>query len=100
MKLLIVDDEYHVIRAIKFLLSATSLEIDQILEASSAREAMDIIGREHPELLITDIAMNDLTGIDLMEYLNGLDYTVKTIVISGYNNFDYIRETLRNGGID
>ena len=100
MKLLIVDDEYHVIKSIKFLLSTFPLHFDQIFSASSVKEAINLIETEQPHIIITDISMDELTGIDLMEYLNHIKYSIKIIVISGYNNFDYIRSTLQNGGVD
>ncbi len=53
-----------------------------------------------PEILITDIVMQDLSGIDLMEYVNHAPFHTKVVVISGYNNFEYVRGSLQNGGID
>lgn len=100
MKLLIVDDEYHVIRTVRYLLRMSCPEIQEILEAGSARDAICIIEQEHPEILITDVVMTDATGLELMKYLKHTSLPVKVIVISGYNNFEYIRETLRGGGVD
>lgn len=100
MKLLIVDDEQHVIKAIKFLINATKLHITAILEASCVQDAISIIEAENPELIITDVVMDDFTGIDLMEYLKGQELPAKVIVVSGYNEYSYIRSTLQNGGID
>lgn len=100
MKLLIVDDEYHVIRTVRYLLKMSCPDIQEILEAGSARDAICIIEQEHPEILITDVVMTDLTGLELMKYLNSTSFPIKVIVISGYNNFEYIRETLRGGGVD
>lgn len=66
MKLLIVDDEYHVIKTVKYLTRMSGLDIDEIFEAVSAKDAITIIEREHPEILITDVVMTDVTGLDLM----------------------------------
>lgn len=100
MKLLIVDDEYHVIKTVKYLLQLSSIQLDEIFEAQSAKDAITIIEREHPEILITDVLMEDVTGLDLMNYLNHTSIPIKTIVISGYNNFEYIRAALKEGGVD
>ena len=94
MNLLIVDDEYHVIKTVKYLTRMSGIDIDEIFEAVSAKDAITIIEREHPEILITDIVMTDVTGLDLMNYLNNTSIHIKIIVISGYNNFEYIRATL------
>ena len=100
MKLLIVDDEYHVIKTVKYLLQMSPIQLDEIFEAQSAKDAITIIEKEHPEILITDGLMADVTGLDLMNYLNNTSIPIKTIVISGYNNFEYIRAALKEGGVD
>lgn len=95
MKLLIVDDEYHVIKTVRYLLQISPIQFDEIFEAQSAKDAITIIERERPEILITDVLMADVTGLDLMNYLNSTSIPIKTIVISGYNNFEYIRAALK-----
>lgn len=100
MKVLIVDDEAHVIRAVKLLVPWEELGITEIYEALAPQEAIRIIETEHPEILITDIVMQDLSGIDLMKYITNSPEHIKVIVISGYNNFDYVRSSLQHGGVD
>lgn len=100
MKLLIVDDEYHVIKTVKYLIRMSSLDISEIFEANSAKDAITIIERERPQIMITDVVMTDVTGLELMNYLNHSTVPIKVIVISGYNNFEYIRAALRAGGVD
>ena len=100
MKVMIVDDEAHVITAVKLLVPWNELGITQILEASNPQDAIRIMEQEQPEILITDIVMQDLSGIDLMEYVNHAPFRTKVVVISGYNNFEYVRGSLQNGGVD
>lgn len=100
MKVLIVDDEAHVIRAVKLLVPWQELGITKIYEALTPQDAIRIIETEQPEILITDIVMQDLSGIDLMKYITGSLHHIKVIVISGYNNFDYVRSSLQHGGVD
>ena len=61
MKLLIVDDEYHVIKTVRYLLQISPIQFDEIFEAQSAKDAITIIERERPEILITDVLMADVT---------------------------------------
>lgn len=100
MKVLIVDDEAHVIKAVRLLVPWESLGITQIFEASSPQEAIRLMEEEQPEILITDIVMQDLSGIDLMAYINNSAIRSKVVVISGYDNFEYVRGSLQNGGVD
>lgn len=100
MKVLIVDDEIHVITAVKLLVPWSDLGITQIFEAYNAQDAIQIMEQEKPEILITDIVMQDLSGIDLMEYVNHAPFRTKVVVISGYDNFEYVRGSLQNGSVD
>lgn len=100
MKLLIVDDENHVRKAIKFLIDATKMHITEIWEASGVQEAISIIHEKKPDIIITDVVMDDFTGIDLMEYIKSIGLSSKIIVVSGYNEYAYIRAALQNGGVD
>lgn len=100
MKALIVDDEAHVITAVKLLVPWADFGIMELLEASTPQDAIRLLEQEQPEILITDIVMQDLSGIDLMEYITNSPIRTKVVVISGYDNFEYVRSSLRNGGVD
>ena len=100
MKVLIVDDEAHVIKAVKLLVPWQDFGITEIFEARSPQEAIRLLEAEKPELMITDIVMQELTGIDLMEYITGSHRHTKVVVISGYDNFEYVRGSLQNGSVD
>ncbi len=100
MKALIVDDEHHVITAIRLLADWKRFNINEVYEASSALEAIKIFRSERPQIIITDIVMPDQTGLDFMEILHQEYPDVKVIVVSGHSNFDYVRATLKYGGID
>lgn len=100
MKLLIVDDEPHVVRAIRHLVSWEELGIRQVLEANSGRTALELLERESPEIMITDVVMQDLTGLELMKILRQSHPETKVIVMSGYSDYEYVRSTLLSGGVD
>lgn len=100
MKVLIVDDEIHVIKAIKLLVPWKELGITDVLEASDPKIAINIIEQYHPEILISDMVMQDLSGIDLMDYVYRSHIHPKIIIISGYDNFEYVRGSMQLGGVD
>lgn len=100
MKILLIDDEPHVIKVIKKLVCWDELEIDTVLEANTARTALKLIEQEDPEIIITDIMMSDLTGLELMKLIAQDHPYTKVIIISGYSNFEYVREALRSGSLD
>lgn len=100
MKVLLVDDESKVRVVIRYLGQWEQLGITEILEASNGEEAQDIIEREHPEIIFTDIKMPKLNGIQLIEWLNETAYTGKVIMLTGYDDYFYMRKAMQCGSYD
>lgn len=100
MKVLISDDESHVIQAIRLLVPWDTLGISQIFTASGGTEAIEIIERETPEIVITDIVMEDNSGIDIMNFVASEYPSVRVIAVSGHNDYEYVRTMLTKGCVD
>ncbi|WP_172200628.1 response regulator [Saccharibacillus qingshengii] len=100
MKVLIVDDETHVREAIRLLIDWERYEPAEVLEASSGREAVAMIERHAPHIVLTDMIMPAGGGIDLLEWISRSAPDTKTLVVSGHGDFDFARQTLRYGGMD
>ncbi|WP_051506990.1 response regulator transcription factor [Saccharibacillus sacchari] len=100
MKVLIVDDEAHVREAIRLLIDWERYEPTEVLEAANGREAVAMIERHAPHIVLTDMIMPAGGGIDLLEWISVQAPDTKTLVISGHGDFDFARQTLRYGGMD
>ncbi|MBD3917539.1 helix-turn-helix domain-containing protein [Paenibacillus sp. PR3] len=100
MIVLIVDDEQHAREAAKLLVPWEQLGVTELLEAENGAEAQQIIARKHPAIIVTDMHMPLTDGMQLIEWLGSNEPDAKLIVISGYNDFKYVRHTLKHGGID
>ncbi|AWB43251.1 DNA-binding response regulator [Paenibacillus sp. CAA11] len=100
MKALIVDDEKHVREAIRLLAAWEQHGIHQILEASDGEEALAVIRQHNPQIVLTDMRMPRSDGKELIAWLSESAPQIKVIVISGYDDFDLVRHTLRYGGMD
>lgn len=100
MKVLITDDEYHVIQAIRLLVPWEELGVDKILTASSGTQALELICQEVPEIVITDIVMEDKNGIEIMDFIASRYPSTKVIAVSGYGEFEYVRAMLTKGCLD
>lgn len=94
-KLLIVDDEKMIRMGMKAVLPWDSLEIGEVYTAASGIEALDIIDRYRPEIMITDIQMTEMTGLQLIETAREVVPELRVIVLTGYDNFEYARQSLR-----
>ncbi|MBR3772311.1 MAG: response regulator, partial [Clostridium sp.] len=94
-KILIVDDEKMIREGIKKVIDWEALDIHEVLLASSGREAFEIIQQENPDILLTDISMAHMTGLELIEKTLNLLPTLKVLVLTGFDSFEYARKALR-----
>lgn len=100
MKVLIVDDERHVREAIQLLVDWKAYGIGEVLEAQDANTAIELIQQEHPQIVFTDMMMPEKLGTELLAWVQQHAPRTKIIVISGHDNFDFVRKTMMYGGID
>lgn len=97
MKALIVDDDVFVRQCLMQMLPWQTLDFSQVLEASNGAEALEIARREKPELVITDVKMPLMTGLELARHLNSSMMDVCVILLSEHSDFPYVREALQCG---
>ncbi|MBC8586113.1 helix-turn-helix domain-containing protein [Youxingia wuxianensis] len=100
MKALIVDDEHHVIDAIRLLVPWEELGINQVLTANSVAQAKKCLQEQKPEIAIADIIINSQTGLEFMDYISANKYATKVIAVSGHSDFDFVRTMLLKGSVD
>ncbi|WP_018750586.1 response regulator transcription factor [Paenibacillus sanguinis] len=100
MQLLIVDDGQHVVEYLKHLLDWRAFGIDHIETTTNSIEARDMLSRSPVDILITDIRMPEVTGIDLLQHIHENSLPTKVIFLSGYSQFDYAQQGLRLGALD
>ena len=94
-KAIIVDDEKLIRIGIQRTVPWESLGIDEVFLAANATETLDIIETHKTQIMITDINMPNITGLELISRVRHLVKNMKIIVLTGYDNFDYVRESLR-----
>ena len=100
MRILIVDDEDNITMGIKSILSAQENMKCEIQSAENGREALIIAKTFLPNLVITDIKMHYMHGLDLIKKLQEENICDKFIIISGYNKFEYAQTALRHHVLD
>lgn len=96
-KVLIVDDERPIRNGIKKIINWCDYGFTTIDTAANGAEALEMIETTGYDLLITDIRMPLMDGITLIKTLYKKGIGIETIILSGYKEFDYAREALRNG---
>ncbi|WP_169086718.1 helix-turn-helix domain-containing protein [Paenibacillus sp. PL91] len=100
MKALIVDDESNVRKIIRFLGQWEEHGITEVLEAKNGVEAKALIERECPEIIMTDVKMPKNSGIELIEWLDANAYPGKVIMISGFDDYAFMRTAFKHGCFD
>lgn len=97
---LIVDDEPLICQGLGSLLADSGLPIRAILTATSGYEALDFIRMEEIDLLITDIQMPGMSGLELMHEAKMLKPWMPTVVVSAHETFEYAQLAIRLGAKD
>lgn len=94
-KILIVDDEKMIRMGMKKVIPWERLGIDEVYTAASGEEALGILRENKAEIMITDIQMTEMTGLQLIEEARKAVPELRVIVLTGYDNFEYARQSLR-----
>ena len=96
-RLVIVEDEKMIRQGIRAMVQQSGIEIKEVIECKNGIEALEIIKNNKVDIMITDIRMPKMDGITLVKEVSQLKDCPKVIVISGYDDFSYAVELLRNG---
>lgn len=96
-KILIVDDEKFIRNGISAILSNSFGDTIVVELAKNGKEALEILKKDEFHLVITDINMPFINGIDLIKELRTFNKKAEIIVISGYDEFEYARQCMKYG---
>lgn len=96
MRIVIVEDEVKIREGMgKMIASQTNHII--VGEAADGREGLEMILRYKPDLVITDIRMPKMSGLEMVRELKERDVHLHVIILSGYAEFDYARRAITYG---
>lgn len=98
-KTLLVEDEPKMREGLKQIISWQSYGFLLCGEAENGREGVTLIEQVKPDLVITDVRMPLLSGLDLMMEVSGR-IDCQFIIISGYSELDYVLSALKYGAVD
>lgn len=97
LRLIIVDDEKIIRESIRSLIDWESLGIEVVGVCKNGLEAYDAILDSYPDIVLTDIKMPGLSGLELIEKLNDTRENIQFIILSGYSEFEYAKQAMRFG---
>ncbi|MGV8984416.1 response regulator transcription factor [Clostridium sp.] len=96
-KLLVVDDEDIIRKGILSFVNFSELNIYKVLEASDGKAALEIFKEELPDLILADINMPKINGLEFAAACKVIKPEVKICIVTGYDYFDYAVSALKLG---
>ncbi len=97
VKLLLVDDEQPILDGLKQVIDWSEIDVEIIGTADNGQTALELAPILKPDIVITDIRMPELSGIELIKGLKEVLPQVKCIILSGYDDFEYAKEAIKYG---
>ena len=94
---LVLADDHHLVRSgLKSLLSEMN-NVEVVAEASNGREAVETVARVKPDVVLMDIAMQELNGIEACEIISREQAGVRIIILSMHDSGEYVAKALKAG---
>lgn len=93
----IADDEPVIRKGLRETIEWDKLGLEIAGVAADGAQALDLIKRARPDVLITDIRMPEMNGIELIRETKKLSWDVKIIILSGFSDYAYLKEAIRLG---
>ena len=97
LKVLIVEDEIRIREGLGKLLSRSGGRYDVVMEAGNGVEGLQAILQLKPDIVITDIRMPDMDGLEMLEQMVQAGIHTKAIVLSAFSEFEYARSAMKLG---
>lgn len=100
MKVLLVDDEIFTIRMLQSLIHWKELGLEITGCAQDGQEAYEKTVRENPDIIISDIRMPGMSGLELLKKVKQYNGGIRVILMSAYADFSYVQEGMKSGCCD
>ena len=97
LKMIIVDDEKIIRETIYSIIDWSSLGIEVVAVCKDGIEAFDSIVDEYPDIVMTDIKMPGLSGLELIQKVQEAELTMEFVILSGYGEFEFAQTAMKYG---
>lgn len=95
LKALLVDDEVNILKNLQLVIPWDTLDIDLIGTARNGEQALELARSMKPQLILCDIRMPVMDGIEFLTALREFDTEAEVIMMTGYQDFSYVRSVIR-----
>ena len=100
LKVLVVEDEELIRRGIVLAVDWAALDCVVVGEAANGEEGLEAVERLAPSLIITDLKMPRMDGIEMLRQLRERGSRAYVIILTAYDSFEYAQSALRLGAVD
>lgn len=97
IKVLLVDDDDFVREGLKETIEWDELGFCVVGEARNGKQALAILAKEQIDLVVTDIRMPVMDGLELVDHIKKMEIETEVIILTGYDEFDYAKKAINNG---
>lgn len=97
LKVMIVDDEPKLRQGLQTLIPWESLDLTVTAAAANGKEALEMMEKEPPDIALVDIRMPLMDGLQLIRRLATSGHQVQCIILSGYADFEYVKQAIKYG---
>lgn len=97
LHILIADDEQKIRQGLRNIIDWAALDYEIVGEAADGEEAVSFLAERKPDVVLLDISMPRLNGLQVIERARQQGYEGKVIILSGYSDFKYAQEAIRLG---
>lgn len=99
LKTLLVDDESIILRGLKETYDWESMGFEIVGTALDGDIAITMLEEKKPDVIITDISMKRMSGLELMENVRKMGFRTEFVVLSAYREFEYAQTAIKNGAL-
>ncbi|MCD8301290.1 MAG: response regulator [Clostridiales bacterium] len=99
-KLIIADDERLIVKGLKKLIDWEAFGVEIVGEAYNGEQLKKSIEYLEPDIVLTDIRIPYITGLEVLRWNNERKGKARFIFVSGYQEFSYVQEALKDGAVD
>ena len=99
-KVMIIDDDAQVRERLKTIIDWKGLPLELVCEAGDSDSALEMYLLYRPKIIISDISIPVISGLELAEIMRKEDADLQFIIITGYNDFEWAKQSVRLGAID
>ncbi|KAF1296671.1 DNA-binding response regulator [Enterococcus sp. JM4C] len=99
-RVLLVDDEYMILMGLSKIIPWQNYGFEVVATAENAKDALSILEEKAIDLVITDVTMPEMSGLEFIEAAQNQRYEFEFMILSGYQEFEYLKSGLQLGAVN